>query len=299
MGALTIADYAATVGVTTNPYPQTAMYYVYNGSDFNPATGVATTASNIQNSDLSNAGTGGNRPVTRFQLVASSLEIYAVSSLTNLQGNVEVCYFDSIGDVFSQQVTYGTGTNNNYFAPTATRSSLPQQAAYVTKPARERLRVIHNPGPDGAENLSASIAVVAASGNSVPVTQASVNGYLSDYIYVLVTSAVNTTFNVVMNFVVQYVVNPTYLPMVDLQMCGQAAATFPVLVAAFARHPALLMLSREETRELCATLTELPRYATYNEVYSVLCSFGTKLPAVEYIQQPIIVKDLVEESFEL
>lgn len=299
VGSLAFADYPTGTGTTTNQYPPTGMFYVYNGTDFNPVTGSATTASNIVNSDLSLAGTSGNRPVTRFQLVASSLEVYAVSSLTNLQGNIEVCYFDSMGDVFNQTVTYGTGTNNNYYAPFASRSSLPQQAAYVTKPARDRVRVIHNPGPDGADNLSASIAVSSQSGNSAPVTLYSVNSYLSDFVYILVNSATNTTFNVVMNFVVQYVVNPTYLPMVDLQMCGQAAATFPVLVAAFARHPALLMLSREEVRELCAALSELPRYAHYNEVYHLLCTFGTRLPSVEYVQQPIIVKDTVDESFEL
>lgn len=286
-------------GTSTIPCPMLASLYLMNDNALNPVTGVSAfvqpTSSTLQTSAV----------VNRFRLVASSLQIYAVSSLTNLQGNVEIAYYDSVGDI-STTLIPATGTTDIYATPTATRASMTSQSYYSTTSARDRIRVTHNPGPDGSESLSNSSAVCASTNINLyywtptsTINQSSVMSYLSDWIYVLITGALNTQFNVVINWVVEYVPSPSTLPIVELAIANQGPATVNAYVAAISRHPGLLGLSLQQAGELCALLDTLGEYANYNQVVSLLISYGAKLPGVEVVQQPLIIKDNEDLSFDM
>jgi len=70
--------------------------YAFTGTDFNPATGAATSMNVPINTLFGNSGAA-----VAFRPVGLSVSAYAVSSLTNLQGNVEIAYFDTFADVLT------------------------------------------------------------------------------------------------------------------------------------------------------------------------------------------------------
>lgn len=83
-----------------------------------------------------------------------SAQLFSPSAPLNLAGNVEIAYYDNPSNVSTVNTLIpGFGPTFLFNAPSAPRSSMTTQLAYKCVPAREKIRVIHNPCADSTKPM--------------------------------------------------------------------------------------------------------------------------------------------------
>lgn len=243
---------------------------------------------------------------SQYQVVGYSLSFFSPSAPLNLAGNVEVAYIDNPGSLqFVTSTVVSPVSGAVTFIPRIPRSAMTTALGYKCVPAREKIRVIHNPC---ADSMKPMIGYTSLSFPPPPNPTAGVNfeQLPSEYIYILVTGATSaaalTQFTLVINYVVQLVPTSANMCTASMALAPDAPATLPAFIGSVARHPSILFQSIEEATKLCDSLRG--DMADFSYVREVLLHHGAKLPGLETIQHAICVSDGQEaleeaQSFEI